>query len=138
MIWRHLAISSGARRHAASPARPARAVRPLRCTKMSERKKAEEALARAAKLAEHTMASIKRGENKTDEELAIEVFGEDYVPEPEKEDDRSLPSKRLPSAAACLFLFLVLTFHALYHLMCRAAAIGVVVTAFAYLVELSS
>ncbi len=45
----------------------------------SERKKAEEALARAAKLAEHTMASIKRGENKTDEELAIEVFGEDYA-----------------------------------------------------------
>ena len=39
----------------------------------------EEALARAAKLAEHTMASIKRGENKTDEELAIEVFGEDYA-----------------------------------------------------------
>ena len=85
----------------------------------SERKKAEKALKDAALLAEHTMASIKRSENKTDLELAIEIFGEDYVPEPEKEDDRSLPSKRLPSAAACLFLFLVLTFHALYHLMCR-------------------
>ncbi|KAH8073943.1 calcium-transporting ATPase [Aureococcus anophagefferens] len=66
----------------------------------SERAKAEAVLERAAKLARHTIESANRGENKTEEELAIEVFGEDWEPEAEEEEARSLPSKYLPSAGA--------------------------------------
>jgi len=87
--------------------------------KTTARAKAEVTLERAAKLAAHTMDSIKKGENKTEEELRVEVFGEDDAEDEEEEEERSLPSKYLPSAAACLFLFVACTLHALFHLMCH-------------------
>ena len=85
----------------------------------TERAKAEAVLERAAKLARHTIESANRGENKTEEELLVEVFGEDYEPEVEEEEARSLPSKYLPSAGACLLLFATCTLHALFLLMCH-------------------
>ena len=85
----------------------------------SERAKAEAVLERAARLARHTIESANRGENKTEEELAVEVFGEDWEPEAEEEEARSLPSKYLPSAGACLLLFATCTLHALFLLMCH-------------------
>ncbi|KAJ8599753.1 hypothetical protein CTAYLR_003391 [Chrysophaeum taylorii] len=83
------------------------------------RQKAEKVLEQAAQLAQAMIDSANRGENKTEEELKLELFGDDELSLDEEEESRPLPSKYLPDAWACLFLFATMTAHALFFLMCH-------------------
>lgn len=86
---------------------------------ITARQKAELTLERAAKLAQALIEAADRGENKTEEELKLELFGDEEVVLDEEEEARPLPSKYLPDAWACLFFFATLTIHALFYLMCH-------------------
>ncbi|KAJ1455667.1 hypothetical protein M885DRAFT_463980 [Pelagophyceae sp. CCMP2097] len=90
------------------------------------RAKAEVTLAYAADLAAFSIAAANRGENKTEDELRVELWGEDRADEIQdalhagtEEEERPLPSKYLPNALACLVLFAAMSLHALFHLMCH-------------------
>lgn len=85
----------------------------------TSRQKAELVLERAAKLAQASIESANRGENKTEAELKVELFGDEDIDFEEEEESRSLPSKYLPDAWACLFFFMTCTSHALFFLMCH-------------------
>lgn len=86
---------------------------------ITSRQKAELVLEKAAKLAQASIEAADRGENKTEEELKRELFGDEEIVLEVEEEARPLPSKYLPDAWACLFFFVTLTLHALFYLMCH-------------------